>query len=71
MLRCSPQCKPRQDQKVPFTTRTKLGAIEGLRIRGVALHATSEAKYLSVIRDSKLSWKKHLQGKCSKVVQAF
>lgn len=38
---------------------------------GMASQATNEAKYLDVIMDSKLNWKRYLDDKCSKVVQAF
>ena len=45
--------------------------VSGLKLLGKEIKVSKEAKYLGVVLDSKLNWRRHLELACVKVTQAY
>jgi len=62
---------PSKIEVVVFTKNYKWDRNCSLKVAGQNLDYVDSAKYLGVILDSKLSWKKHLEYKCAKITAAL
>ncbi|XP_043465741.1 uncharacterized protein LOC122500735 [Leptopilina heterotoma] len=62
---------PGKTEAVIYTRRYKWKASRSLVLSGKELQLTEQAKYLGVILDSKLVWKKHLEEKSKKLTVAL
>ena len=51
---------PNKTVIVPFTERTKLQALTNPTLNGTIINFSGEVKYLDVILDKKLNWKKQM-----------
>ena len=62
---------PSKTEIVLFTRRTKIPEFRRPRLNGITLSLSSEAKYLGIILDSKLSWKRNIEERTRKGLAAF
>ena len=63
--------QPDKLELVLFTRRTNLEGYQAPTIYGRELVRTQRVKYLGVVLDSKLTWKDHMDTKCSRAKAAF
>lgn len=62
---------PEKTVLVLFTRRYKIPSFRPPKVRGQTLTLSQEAKYLGVILDAKLSWKRNVEERMKKGVNAF
>ncbi|KAL7726428.1 hypothetical protein ACLKA6_004568 [Drosophila palustris] len=62
---------PQKTELVLFTRKTKIESFRLPTLGGTQLKLSKEAKYLGVILDSKLSWKRNSEERMKKALQAF
>ncbi len=62
---------PEKSELVLFTRRKNLEGLTLPSLNGVKLKLSDQVKFLGVILDNRLTWKAHLDTKCSKATVAF
>lgn len=62
---------PKKTELVLFTRRYKIPEFPLPKIDGVPLKLSSEAKYLGIILDSKLTWKRNIEERSKKAINAL
>ena len=62
---------PSKTDLIPFTRKYKIPSFKLPKMDGTELTLSTEAKYLGVILDSKLSWKRNTEERMKKALSAF
>lgn len=62
---------PQKTELLLFTRKRKLGNMKMPKLAGTQLHLTSEVKYLGVVLDPALNWRRHIEAKINKACAAF
>lgn len=62
---------PRKTEVMLFTTKTKIPKFDPPRLSGIEIPLSTHAKYLGVILDRKLSWKRNAEHRVQKATVAY
>jgi len=62
---------PSKTELILFTRKLKIEGFQSITVYGKTLALSNQVKYLGVLLKSKLSWKNHVEAKCTKALAAF